>query len=62
MTDQFSGVAQSSTPFGPFSPRHEPMEGVHGIDPNPFVVYSPALSLQLGIQNLIAQLEDDRLV
>lgn len=31
------GVATSETPYGPFSPQPEPMEGVNGIDPNSFI-------------------------
>ncbi|SMO39869.1 family 43 glycosylhydrolase [Gracilimonas mengyeensis] len=31
------GVATSNTPYGPFSPEAEPMEGVDGIDPNTFI-------------------------
>ena len=31
------GVAVSNTPYGPFKPEPEPIEGVYGIDPNPFI-------------------------
>lgn len=31
------GVATSDTPSGPFKPQPEPIEGVHGIDPNIFI-------------------------
>ncbi|HBQ59677.1 MAG TPA: alpha-N-arabinofuranosidase, partial [Balneolaceae bacterium] len=31
------GVATSETPYGPFTPEPEPMEGVNGIDPNAFI-------------------------
>lgn len=31
------GVAVSSSPTGPFVPQLTPMEGVYGIDPNPFI-------------------------
>jgi len=31
------GVAISDTPYGPFTPEPEPIEGVSGIDPNPFI-------------------------
>ncbi|MBN2104905.1 family 43 glycosylhydrolase [bacterium] len=31
------GVAVSNYPYGPFKPEPEPMNGVFGIDPNPFI-------------------------
>lgn len=31
------GVATADRPFGPFTPEPKPMEGVLGIDPNPFI-------------------------
>ena len=31
------GVAVSDKPYGPFTPQPEPIKGVHGIDPNPFI-------------------------
>lgn len=31
------GVAVSDNPYGPFSPQPEPIKGVRGIDPNPFI-------------------------
>jgi len=31
------GVATSNTPYGPFTPEPEPITGVSGIDPNPFI-------------------------
>jgi hypothetical protein len=31
------GVATSDTPYGPFTPEPEPIAGVSGIDPNPFI-------------------------
>lgn len=31
------GVATSETPYGPFTPQPEPIEGVFGIDPNTFI-------------------------
>jgi len=31
------GVATAEKPFGPFTPEPKPMEGVFGIDPNPFI-------------------------
>jgi hypothetical protein len=31
------GVAVSNSPYGPFIPQSEPIKGVHGIDPNPFI-------------------------
>lgn len=31
------GVAVADKPFGPFTPQPEPIEGVHGIDPNVFI-------------------------
>ncbi|MFC1569010.1 family 43 glycosylhydrolase [bacterium] len=31
------GVAVSDTPYGPFIPESKPIEGVSGIDPNPFI-------------------------
>ena len=31
------GVAVSDNPAGPFTPQAEPIKGVHGIDPNPFI-------------------------
>ncbi len=31
------GVAVSDKPFGPFTPQPEPIKGVRGIDPNPFI-------------------------
>ena len=31
------GVAVSDKPYGPFVPQPEPINGVHGIDPNPFI-------------------------
>jgi hypothetical protein len=31
------GVATSDTPFGPFIPEEKPIEGIFGIDPNPFI-------------------------
>jgi len=31
------GVAVSNEPYGPFSPQPEPIKGVHGIDPVPFI-------------------------
>ena len=31
------GVAVSHTPYGPFQPEPEPIQGVFGIDPNPFI-------------------------
>jgi hypothetical protein len=31
------GVAVSDTPYGPFKPESKPIDGVFGIDPNPFI-------------------------
>jgi hypothetical protein len=31
------GVAVSDNPYGPFTPQPEPIKGVRGIDPNPFI-------------------------
>lgn len=31
------GVATADKPFGPFTPEPKPIEGVSGIDPNPFI-------------------------
>lgn len=31
------GVAVSDYPYGPFTPQSEPIKGVRGIDPNPFI-------------------------
>ncbi len=31
------GVATSDTPYGPFTPESEPIAGLSGIDPNPFI-------------------------
>jgi hypothetical protein len=31
------GIAISEEPYGPFIPQPDPMKGVHGIDPSPFI-------------------------
>ena len=31
------GVAIADKPYGPFTPQTEPIQNVHGIDPNPFI-------------------------
>ena len=31
------GVAVSDKPYGPFIPQPEPIKGVRGVDPNPFI-------------------------
>ena len=58
---QAIGVAVSDKPYGPFKPELKPIDGVYGIDPNPFIdkdgqayIYWAA-----GQQLFMAKLKDD---
>jgi hypothetical protein len=48
------GVAVSEKPYGPFTPQPEPIKGVHGIDPNPFIDNDGQAYLYWGARNIYA--------
>ena len=56
------GVAVSDNPYGPFIPQLEPIKGVRGIDPNPFIDKDGQAYLYWSAGNIfVAKLEDNML-
>ncbi len=56
------GVAVSDRPYGPFTPQPEPVKGVHGIDPNPFIDKDGQAYLFWAAKNFyVAKLKDNML-
>ncbi len=56
------GVAISDNPSGPFTPQPEPIRGVHGIDPNPFIDKDGQAYLYWGARNFfVAKLKENLL-
>lgn len=56
------GVAVSDTPYGPFTPQREPIKGVHGIDPNPFIDKDGQAYLFWAARNIyVAKLKENML-
>jgi hypothetical protein len=48
------GVAVSDNPYGPFTPQPEPIKGVRGIDPNPFIDKDGQAYLYWSARNIYA--------
>ena len=56
------GVAVSDNPFGPFTPQPEPIKGVRGIDPNPFIDKDGQVYLYWSARNIyVAKLKENML-
>ena len=56
------GVAVSDKPYGPFTPQPEPIKGVRGIDPNPFIDKDGQAYLYWSSRNIyMAKLKDNML-
>jgi hypothetical protein len=56
------GVAVSDSPHGPFTPQPEPIKGVRGIDPNPFIDKDGQAYLYWSARNIyIAKLKENML-
>lgn len=56
------GVAISDKPYGPFVPEPEPIEKVHGIDPNVFIDKDGQAYLYWSMRNIyVAKLKDNML-
>lgn len=56
------GVAISEKPYGPFIPETEPIDGVSGIDPNPFIDEDGQAYLYWSAGNIyVAKLKDNML-
>jgi hypothetical protein len=56
------GVAVSDKPYGPFTPQPEPVKGVHGIDPNPFMDKDGQAYLFWAARNIyVAKLKENML-
>lgn len=56
------GVAVSENPYGPFKPEPEPIEGVRGIDPNPFIDKDGQVYLYWSARNIyVAKLKENML-
>ena len=56
------GVAVSDNPYGPFIPQPEPIKGVRGIDPNPFIDKDGQAYLYWSAGNIfVAKLKDNML-
>ena len=56
------GVAVSDNPYGPFIPQLEPIKGVRGIDPNPFIDKDGQAYLYWSAGNIfVAKLKDNML-
>jgi len=56
------GVAVSDKPYGPFTPQPEPIKGVRGIDPNPFIDKDGQAYLYWAARNIyVAKLKDNML-
>jgi len=54
------GVAISENPYGPFTPQPEPIKGVRGIDPNPFIDKDGQAYLYWSARNIfVAKLKDN---
>jgi len=56
------GVAVSDKPFGPYTPQPEPIKGVRGIDPNPFIDKDGQAYLYWSARNIfVAKLKENML-
>jgi hypothetical protein len=56
------GVAVSDKPYGPFTPRPDPLKNVHGIDPNPFIDKDGQAYLIWAARNIyVARLKENML-
>jgi len=56
------GVAVSDKPYGPFTPQPEPIKGVHGVDPNPFIDKDGQAYLYWSARNIyMAKLKENML-
>ena len=56
------GVAISEKPYGPFIPETEPIDGVSGIDPNPFIDEDGQAYLYWSAGNIyVSKLKDNML-
>ena len=56
------GVAVSDNPYGPFTPQPEPIKGVRGIDPNPFIDKDGQAYLYWSARNIyVAKLKENML-
>jgi hypothetical protein len=56
------GVAIADKPYGPFTPRPEPIKGVHGIDPNLFIDRDGEAYLYWAARNFyVAKLKENML-
>ena len=56
------GIAVADHPWGPFTPQPEPIKGVHGIDPNPFIDKDGQAYLYWAARNIyMAKLKDNML-
>ena len=56
------GAAVSDKPYGPFTPQAEPIKGVRGIDPNPFIDKDGQAYLLWSARNIyIAKLKENML-
>ena len=56
------GVALSDKPYGPFTPEPEPIKGLHGIDPNPFIDKDGQAYIYWAARNIyVAKLKENML-
>jgi hypothetical protein len=56
------GVAVSDNPYGPYTPQPEPIKGVRGIDPNPFIDKDGQAYLYWAARNIyVAKLKENML-